>query len=250
MAWIAAPLSRAASRSSTSTPAAWATSERKTSGAKSGSPSTPASTTTTSTSWLCRRSRRYAYSPPLVSSVPTRTTVARLIVADPTSCRPEAATAEGRLTQLERGPTQAIAGVFDQTTRREVVGYDRAAGGEGDLRLEIPDSISFRVLDRSRRRSEAAIEATGDMGTETTRPSKAEHEAVSTQPRSENVDVTSARKVADGMHRNVKRRRRPRPTRRDCLSSCRPREPGAANEHALRSRSVRRGAPRVRRRRA
>src|SRR5213076_39600 len=73
IAVTAAPRSPAAARSAASAPAARATSSRLTSGSRPAGSRTPASTTTTPRS--SSRSRRKAYSPLFVSSVPSRTTV-------------------------------------------------------------------------------------------------------------------------------------------------------------------------------
>src|SRR5690349_14797489 len=68
MAW---PRSPARTRSACSAPAALATSSRATSAETCGSPITPASISTTRAPSSAMRSRRNAYSWPLVSSVPT-----------------------------------------------------------------------------------------------------------------------------------------------------------------------------------
>ena len=73
----AAPRSPAAASAATSPPAAAATSARVISGCTSGSPTIPASTRMTSSPSSTSRSRRYPYSLPFVSSVPTSTTVFR-----------------------------------------------------------------------------------------------------------------------------------------------------------------------------
>ena len=75
MAAIAAPRSPAAASAAASAPAAAATSSRVTSGVASGSPTIPASTSTTCAPCSRIRSARNAYSFPFVSRVPTRTTV-------------------------------------------------------------------------------------------------------------------------------------------------------------------------------
>src|SRR4051812_29365775 len=71
MTSIAWPRSPAATRSAWSAPAARATSSRATSGAIRGAPSTPTSISTVAAPVSAIRSRRNAYSSPLVSSVPT-----------------------------------------------------------------------------------------------------------------------------------------------------------------------------------
>src|SRR6201994_4374403 len=76
IAVMAAPRSRAATSASKSAPAAAATSCRVMSGGKPGGSSPPVSTTSTSTPAARSRSRTNSFSAPLVSSVPTRTTVA------------------------------------------------------------------------------------------------------------------------------------------------------------------------------
>src|SRR4029077_6765028 len=75
----ARPRSRAAVSASTSTPAAAPTSYRLISGSACGGSSVPTSTKRVLTPDSFNRSRRYSYSAPLVSRVPTRTTVFWLI---------------------------------------------------------------------------------------------------------------------------------------------------------------------------
>ncbi|NBE52531.1 hypothetical protein GUY60_14065 [Streptomyces sp. YC537] len=75
------PVARSRSRSS---PAARATSARGMSAGISGSPATPVSTTTTRTAYRRSRSRSQRYSSPLVSSVPSSTTLAMAVLSGET----------------------------------------------------------------------------------------------------------------------------------------------------------------------
>src|SRR5688572_8101656 len=105
MVCTASPRSATAASNAASAPAARATSSREISGTICGSPRMPQSTTVTSSPAALSRSRTKPYSAPLVSMVPTRTTLAMGILP----CR-SSATARWRRSILEGRPDRGVVG--------------------------------------------------------------------------------------------------------------------------------------------
>src|SRR3954451_6369443 len=136
MTSMARPRSAARARSAWSAPAARATSSRVTSAVTCGSPITPASTRITSAPASRMRSRRYAYSCPFVSSVPTRTIVGASDAATINRAQPRASGAAPR----DRSPARPPRGTGRPPPRR----------GLGEYAPPDHDELSVRERGRHR----------------------------------------------------------------------------------------------------